>query len=196
MAKYGLAQVDLNLSAQLALAGLSATPERDIAALLRSGQPIEALTRERLADALIGKAEGVKLTASHRKVHAGYRKIRRKRSDAQVGRELVSTIKVLGYDKAIENASSAKGIGVKSLEAHVTLARKIEVWIESIRSSQPSRVNGLSDAELEVAYLYADLTKQQPEECIRPTLPALVRYMDLLEQRHADARGIFPTALK
>lgn len=191
MAKYGLSQVDLNLRARLALAGMSDKPERDIAALLRSSQPIEKRTRECLAEAFEGGAAGLALKATNKKAGLTTRRFRKHIADLRAGRKAIEAQGQLGYAGGIEKIVGKMGISPKSVEKYVALAHKVDAWVRSTTESDLGQYEHLSKEELEIAYLYAVVTNQKPDDCVRPGLPALVSILNEWDRLHDDARGIF-----
>ena len=191
MARYGLRQVDLNLLAQLALHGLSRLPEADIVNLLRSEQPIERETRDRLADALEGGPGRLTLKAIGKQPMKVFNAFQLRRDRLATGRDVLSRIPDIGYDEAILDGATRHPMGQKSLAAAVAFARKVEAWIQSIRlASGPS--NDLSDFALEVVYLYADATERDPMSCLRPSARDLAILLEFFDERRASATGLRP----
>lgn len=153
--KYGLGQRDLNLKARLALRGMSDTIERDIVELLRSGQPIEQETRERLADALEGKQGAVKLV---RKGTAGVTPLRRfrlRRSWLQVGKQIEARAERIGAARAIEEVAQELGGKIKNLEKMRTFARRAAAFVSAKRES--GEAHGVSDAALEIRFVWSEV---------------------------------------
>jgi hypothetical protein len=162
--RYGLGQIDLNLQAQLALMGLSDTPERDIAELLRSGQPIEEKTRQRLADALEGKAKRIHLKAVGLNASQSLRSLQSWRRNVQIGKAIDALIPDLGYDAGIKHGAITYSTSEKSIVSYLAWYRKMRKWIAAIREAREHE--HLSDFALEVAFLYAKATRRKPAECL------------------------------
>ena len=183
MVKYGLDQVDLNRRASLALAGMSESPERDIAELLQSGQPIEVEVREKIARALRGQATGINLKAKLSKETKFYRRLRKNLIQIRIGEIADDQVASLGYAKAIKTTSKEYRTPKKTVEAHVTLSRKARKWAEGWLSQNPD-CEDLTIFELKVAFVYALLKEDMPENWIKPSLQELCSVLDDFDQAH------------
>lgn len=187
MAKYGLGQVDLNLLVQLSLAGLIDEPERRLSNLLRSKQPIEARTREALADALDGQLDGSKLSVRHTHYSRLARKFRSERRQIEIGRQVAATMNEEGktYDDAVEKLADACRRSEKWVQACYTKANKLADWITDCRS------RGLShtDAALEMAYVYSALRGVEPADALKPTIELLADIVQQFEKDVGEATG-------
>lgn len=187
MAKYGLGQVDLNLLVQLSLAGLIDEPGRHLSNLLRSKQPIEARTREALADALDGRLAGSKLTVQHSRHSRLVRKFRSERHQIEVGRRVAVTMTEEGktYDQAVEKVADDCHRSEKWVQACYTKANKLARWIEECR------YRGLNhtDAALEMAFAYSRLRGVDPADSLKVTAEGLAEIISQFEQIVMDARG-------
>lgn len=186
--RHGLGLVDLNLRAQMALAGFSRTPEADICILLRSGQPIEEATRQKLADALDGRSASLALRARNKSPGKSIRALELRRERLKIGRAVDALVGSLGYEAAVEKGASEYKVSEKSIIAHLAFARRVESEIGRLREA--TRAMDLSDYALELVILYAEATKQRPKDCLRLAashLPNLVASFDDLK---AAAKGI------
>lgn len=188
MARYGLGQIDLNLRAQLALIGLSNCPEADISELFSSSQPIEPLTRKLLAEALNGSSSSLGLKASRKTAGLAVRSFLLRLNRLATGRLAIEKISQSGYEVAIKNVADQRRISEKSVEADVTFVKKFESWVDEIRSSEP-KLDVLDDRALEIAYIYADVTKQDPRSAIKNSLPNFAQLIDDLEKMLSYAAG-------
>lgn len=183
--QYGLGRVDLNLLAQLALYGVSDTPERDIADLLRSGQPIEPQTRMMLADAFDGRSKNCHLKF-HKTEHAArYRAFMLRRRRLQIGREAIALGLTQGRARAEGVMAEKCGCSTKTISANITFARRLDAWVESVRSD-PSR-NHYSDFALELVFLYADATNKRPDEALKPSAETLAEFIRQIDDYQAPA---------
>ncbi|MCJ2178472.1 hypothetical protein [Novosphingobium album (ex Hu et al. 2023)] len=183
MARSGLGQVDYNLLAQLALGGFSATPEADIAKLLRSHQPIEPRTRALLADVLEGKSKKLALKASEKAYGKVVRAFKLRRDRLKIGRDVSQRVDQIGYVDAIEYGTELYLLGRKTVERAVTLARNVANWIEKVKE-EAGEFSCIDEFTLEVVYLYADATKREPQDCLRQSsssLAELIREFDEFE---------------
>lgn len=183
MVKHGLGQVDLNQRACLALAGLTENPEADIVHLLRSGQPIEPITRQLLADAVDGKSSGVGIRIARKADMSGVRSFQIRIERLRLGR-----LAQLRDGRSNADQAALKGIGKKKLEACITLARGFDAWISRIRSSH-SEFDHLSDSDLEMAYIYADAFRHDPDNMIKGSLPLLTRLIAYWQDLKAGKKG-------
>lgn len=188
--QYGLNQVDLNLRAQLAIAGFSRTPEADISALLRSGQPIEERTRLKLADALDGKVKGFRLRGSNTAKVKGLRAFQTRREWLRIGRLVGEQMPRLKYEDAVARASAALGISVQSISAHVAFAKKVAKAIDALQQRPDAADLDLQNIEFVVLYAFA--TKQKPADCLRPSAQSLGHVVEALDALKAAARGLQP----
>lgn len=191
MTRYGLGQVDLNLRAQLALHGLSRSPEADIVDLLRSEQPIERETRNRLADALEGGPGRLSLKATGKQSTRVFNAFHLRRDRLATGRDVLSRIPDIGYDDAIRDGARRHAMGQKSLAAAVALARKVEAWIQRVRL-ESVQYGDLSDFALEVVYLYADATERDPMSCLRPSARNFAALLEFFDELRTSASGLRP----
>lgn len=183
--KYGLGLIDLNLLAQMALSGLSDTPERDVADLLRSGQPIEPETRRQLADALDAQTDGFHLKFHKMDRTAGYRAFALRRRRLQIGREAIALGATLGSGKAKKLTAAKYTCSIKTVGAHIAFARRLDAWLASVRGD-PSR-GPYSDFALEIVFLYADATNKRPDEALKPSAEMLARLVRRLDDHQAPA---------
>lgn len=186
--RRGLAQIDLNLKARLALLGLSDTPERDIAELMASNQPIELETRQGMAAALLGKDHGMGLRLESKKSTLMLRRFLVKRKRLALGRAVEQQIAELGYNTAIEKAMALQQLGRKTVEALVTESRRADAWIARLK--RQNRTEGFTVETLELAYLYAALTKQKPEQFLIATLSAFSELVDRLDDLQTQVGGL------
>ena len=184
MAKFGLGQVDLNLLARLALSGLTENPERDIASLLRSKQPIEQFTRELLAEALDGQSNKLILKATNRAVAKGFRAYRLRLKRLSVAREVRALIPEFGYEEAILKVSM-KGMSQSQISQCYTYLKKLEHWLAECRAEGADQ----SDEALVVAFIYADISNIPKRAAIKPSLEHLARLLADAEQEFVNARG-------
>lgn len=191
MAKYGLAQVDLNFLARMALLGITDEPERDIATLLESHQPIERETRLALARALRGSAKGKGATlklSGHGRV-GFYRRLRKLRAKILLGKTADKLAATHGYNEAVRLvASKAKpSLSIKSIEEAVTLSRRLDAWLEDCHRLGTTEI---SDFALELAFLYAVTAGQQPSDMIKPSLALLAENLAQFELQILEAKGL------
>lgn len=120
----------LNLSAFRACMGYSATPERDLALLLRSNVPIHWAVIRALADALEGKS----LLGCE--VHFKSKNIKRAKShDArklwfEVGTWMQKQSGA--YDGVVGAAATHFNQGTKYCQKALTYARQVNAWVESV----------------------------------------------------------------
>lgn len=105
--RHGLTQIDLNLKARLALGGLSDTPERDIARLLTSHQPIEPETRLALAAALLGTGHGITLQSDAKKSTKALRSFMLRRRRIALVRPIARLPKGSNIRSAIQRAAAS-----------------------------------------------------------------------------------------
>lgn len=183
--QYGLGRVDLNLLAQLALFGISETPERDVADLLRSGQPIEPQTRLLLAEALDGRSKNFHLKFHKTESGAGYRAFMLRRRRLQIGREAIALGLTQGRARAERITAEKYGCSTKTISATITLTRRLDAWVASVRTD--SSRDQYSDTALEFAFLYADATNQHPDQALRPSAEGLAELVLHLDDFQAPA---------
>lgn len=191
MAKHGLAQVDLNFLARMALLGITQEPERDIATLLESHQPIERETRLALARAFRGstKGKGATLKLTGHGQMGFYRRLRNLRAKILLGKTADRLSAAHGYNAAVKLvAKHAKPRrSIKTIEEAVTLSRRLDAWLDAGRRLGTTEV---SDFSLELAFLYAVMTGRQPSDMIKPSLALLAESLAQLEQQISDAQGL------
>jgi hypothetical protein len=187
LAKYGLGQVDLNLLAQLSLAGLIDEPGRHLSNLLRSKQPIEARTREVLADALDGRIAGSKLTVRHTRHSRLVRKFRSERHQIEVGRLVAATMTEPGmnYNNAVAKVAGLYRRSEAWVKAGHTKANKLAGWIEKCRNQGLNH----TDAALEMAFVYSRLRGVDPADSLKPKVETLVDIITQFERIVLDATG-------
>lgn len=187
MAKYGLGQVDLNLLVKLSLAGLIDEPGRHLSNLLRSQQPIEARTREELADALDGRLPGSKLTVRHTRHSRLVRKFQSERHQIEIGRLVAAAMTERGvrYDDAIEKVASVCRRSEAWVKACYTKANNLTRWIEECRG----RGLNHTDAALEMAFAYSTLRGVEPADSLKPSVEKLAEIIAQFEQIVEDAAG-------
>lgn len=191
MAKDEFADVDLNFLARMALLGFLEEPERKIATLLESGQPIEWETRVALAKALRGSAKDnvptLKLGGHGRM--GFYRRFRNLRATIILGKTADSLSAQLGYNESVrlvaEQARPRRT--VKTIERAVTLSRRLDQWLEECRRLGATEA---SDFALEIAFLYAVMTEQQPSDAIKPSLTLLAKIFAQFELQIIEAQGL------
>ena len=148
MAKYGLGGgKDLNLLAQLALGGLLETPERHIAALMRSSQPIELETRQSLANALEGKSNGGSLELKQKGRGKVVRRFQEFRARIKLGREVRALQTDLTYECAVKKVAEQSHESEKNIQRFRALSRKCDNWIDQHRNEE----SDLSNLALECA---------------------------------------------
>ena len=179
--KYGLGQIDLNLLAQLALLGHSNTPERDIADLMRSGQPIEESTRLLLAEVLDGRGNGIQFKVRPNPRTAPVRAFELRRKRLRMGQEAIELGRQRTKAEANRQIAIKYGCSEKSVEASSTFARRAAAWIESIR---PDHAQGFTNSTLEVVFCYADATNKHPDEALKASagdFAKLIRSFDDLQ---------------
>ena len=187
MAKYGLGQIDLNLLVQLSLEGLIDSPEDHLSRLLRSQQPIEAGTRNALANALDGRLNSSKLHVHQTKQNGFVRKLRSERHQIEIGHRVsaMMTEESMTYDKAIEVVADACGRSEKWVQACQTKANKLQRWIKECRDIGLNH----SDAALEMAFNYSTLKGMDPGEGLKPTIERLAKIILMFEASVVDAAG-------
>lgn len=185
--RHGLTQIDLNLKARLALGGLSDTPERDIARLLTSHQPIEPETRLALAAALLGTGHGITLQSDAKKSTKALRSFMLRRRRIALVRPIARLPKGSNIRSAIQRAAASALVGEKTIEAAVTEARRIDAWIAKVKGQK--RARGLTVEMLELAYIYAAVKRQRPEKLLNDTLPTLAELVGYFDQLHQQAEG-------
>jgi hypothetical protein len=186
MVGYGIGNVDLNLRAQLALLGFSERVEEDLAALLRSSQPIESETINRLADALEGKGRVVLYTKGKKASKLANMYLKR-RERLRVGRAIRKEVdRGTRWDIAIAYfADELNGSDSKAEGCH-TFAQRCDDWIAE-HAKRTS--NAYTAQELEAAFVYADITKSDPGAEIKDTLPGLAKAFEALGSLRAAADG-------
>ena len=185
MAKYGLGQVDLNLLAQMGLAGLTAEPEHHLSRLLRSGQPIEEQTRIALADALDGRPGGSKLKLSQTGQHAFVRSFRKLRQQIEIGRRVEASMDGLAYADAIEKVTQSCRYGDKSVERFYTMAKDCALWIGECRKQGLEH----TDEAFDVAFIYSKLKKIDRKNALKPSVELFAEIFDAFECMLVDAEG-------
>jgi len=188
VAKYGLAQEDLNFLVQMSLAGLIDEPERHLADLLISQQPIEVRTRLALANALSGRLSGSTLKVRQPKQVSFVRKFRRARYQIDVGRRMSAKMNQDGltYEDAVAALVETCGRSDKWVQACHTKANKLGRWIQECRKGGLNH----SDEALEMAFVYSALKGLDPSDGLKPTVEQLAEFVTLFEQKIADASGI------
>ncbi len=189
MAKYGLAQIDLNLLVQMSLAGLIDEPEQHLANLLRSRQPIEARTRQALVDVLDGRLPGSRIRVTQTKQGKFVRRFRNMRRQLKVGQQVSEKMKEdsLSYDQAVAKIAGTCGRSDKWVQSAHTQSNKLMLWIDGCRTR---RLN-LSDAALEMAFIYSTLKDLDPVDGLKPTVELLAKTVLMLEEVVIDAEGIW-----
>ncbi len=189
MAKYGLAQVDFNLLVQMSLAGLIDAPEHHLSNLLRSPQPIEARTRQALADALSGRLPASKIKVTQTKQVVFVRRFRKLRQQIKIGQQVSEVMRgqSLSYDDAVEAIAAKYRGGEKSVQRAYTHANKLQRWLEECRKL---RLNH-SDAALEMAYIYSTLKGIDVADGLKPTVEHLAELVYRFEQAVSDASGLW-----
>ena len=189
--RYGLARIDLNLKARLALAGFSDSPERDIAELLSSPQPIEPETRRALAAALLGKGKGkssgISLQSDAKKSTKMLRSFLLKRRRITLVRPIARLPKGSNTKTAIQQAAASELVSDKTIEAAIAEARRLDAWIAKVKRQK--RAQGFTVPMLELAYIYAAVKGQKPETYLKDTLPALAELVDHFDQLQREAGG-------
>jgi hypothetical protein len=190
MAKHGLAQMDLNFLAIIALLGIIAEPERQIAALLESDQPIELETRLAIARALRGNSKdgAPSLRLSGHGSLRFYRRFRNLREKIALGKEANILAAKLGYTDAVKKVAkdSKPRRGIKTIEEAVTLSRKFDEWLAECGSVDAGSKLRFA---LEMAFAYALLTDQEPGEAIKPSLARLAALLGDFEAKVIEAKG-------
>lgn len=168
-------QIALNYRAGLALIGLSGKPERDIVELLQSEHAIDPGVRRLLAEALSGTSVGLSLKAANLTKARVARNLRHRIRNLKIGRMALrlSEENGYGYGLAVEEVAMETGVGLKNVEKYRTIARSIDSWISELRMSDPEYYATFKDSDLEVAYLYADLTNRDAKDCVKSSLPYL-----------------------
>lgn len=191
MAKYGLGRSDLNLRARLAIRGLTDTPERDIAALLRSGQPIEPETSHLLAGAFEGRLKSITIKLEGRNRSRLHRSFRIRLKRLEIGREVKALVEDplveerLSYDDGVKKVA-AGGTSEATVEAAYTFLNKRDAWVTSSREAGSQH----TDFELTVAFIYSDLKGIRPEEAIKPSLSTLAALLEEVERDLIDSREL------
>ena len=171
--------------------GITDEPEREIATLLESGQPIEWETRVALAQALRGSAKGnlptLKLSGHGR--HGFYRRLRNLRAKIILGKSADTLSAKTGYNEAVKlvAANAKPRRTVKTIENAVTLSKRLDEWLEECRRNGTMEVSNFA---LEIAFLYAVMTEQQPADAIKPSLALLAENLAQFELQMIDAQGL------
>lgn len=174
----------------MSLAGLIDEPARHLSNLLRSGQPIEARTRQKLADLLDGRASAVRLQISLTRENKVVRAFRKARRDLQIGRRVAEMMNdKKSYAGAISEVARTSNLGEKSVQRCYTEMQKFNHWSANCRAS------GLdfSDLALEAAFAYSKAKSIKPAEAIKPLIEQLGRLAELFESILADAEGLRPS---
>ena len=183
----GVPKQDLNLLARFAIAGFLDEPEKHLAKLLRSSEPIEDETRSAIANALEAKSTAGQLKFGERGEGKALRRFRKKRADIQIGREVRELQKRLRYEDAIEEVSKRPGErrGVKAIEKCVTLSRKLDEWVEGLRAAGSQH----SELALECAFVYRPTGSNDSDNPIKPSLETLANMIATLDGLEDFARG-------
>lgn len=178
---------DLNLLARFAIAGFLDEPERHLAALMRSSEPIDGETRAKIADALEGRHAAGQLKFQDRCKGQVLRRFRKIRSDIQIGREVRELQNDLNYKDATEEVSKRRGErrGAKTIEKCVTLSHKLDKWIEK------ARAEGFlySNLALECAFVYQIVGQNDPDNPIKPSFETLANMIATIDGLENYSRG-------
>ena len=161
-------QANLEIRAFLALRGGSDTPERDIAALLRTSYPVARELRDMIADALEGRGgkDTISLTAGITPVGKRTRTMGARVRSLLRGKEARRlTSGNHSYEQAIEAVARDHCTPEKTVQRDYTLAGKAADWVsaQSIRvlpEIARTEVHGIS--WLEHIYLAALQNKTDP----------------------------------
>lgn len=161
----------LHLASLMALEGLSKSPERDLAALLRSDFDIDPIIRTKIADALEDKAQfdGISLAAKGKNRSPASKQMRAMKlriRNVRAGREVMRLqSEGISYADAIEAVAKENGLGKKTVEQGITLAREADAWIEQRLPSWKSSLGENIDRYiLEGMFCFADADNQGPSE--------------------------------
>lgn len=129
-----------------------------------------------LADANDGSPDGItfKIGSSDRTGFA--KKYLRNFTRVRQGRFARSLIPAMGYEGAIEQLADKMRKDASSAKACVTLANKVDAWIDRVRKDMPEH-SDLDDFALELAFLYAQTRKAEPESELKPSLPLFAELM-------------------
>lgn len=125
----------LNWAAYASLQGASETPERHLAALLRSGREIMPEVREAFADALIGRGGGryISLRAGTTKVGKGIRSVLRWENALSRGKEARQmTARGVPYEEALRQVASDHRVDAKTVGRDYTLAGNAAEWLRKM----------------------------------------------------------------
>jgi len=177
----------MNLLVQLSLAGLIDEPATHVSNLLRSGQPVEARTREALANALDGRSVGTKIQIRTTAQNAFVRRFMRRKKQLELGRR-VNASKGMSRCNAVRLVTEADDChwGESSVDKFAMFAGDFDAWVEKCR------MEGLEQPEqaLELTFLYADVKGDDPNAWLRSSIDTLQRLIETFEITVSDAEGL------
>lgn len=177
---------DLNARAQIALWGLSDDALGDIAALLRSDQPISEKTRTKLADAMEGIGDGVHLRLKASPRHKRAKIFLRKLTQLRQGQWADRRAKQVGYAEATRELAEKAGKSEKAAESSIALARKVNEWLDLVLEQEP-----IGDwnrrYELQIEWLAASMDKREPQTSVSDWVLAAVQLAHVFEREQASA---------
>lgn len=164
----------LQMQAFRALRGASETPERDLAALLRSSHAIDPELRRMMADALQGSDRKNRtiglVTQAIPDAGAHTRSMGKRFKSLERGKE-ARRLKSDGdsYEAALEKVAVAWGVEVKTVGRDYTLANKIAAWAtrQGNRAAELGCPAGNGVSLLEALYLKALAEKAEPTEYLQ-----------------------------
>lgn len=191
----GLFPRNLNSRALVALRGLSDAPADDIVALLRSDQPIDTKIRQRLADAIEGKCEGVRVRVTNPKKITFVRKLIREFARVRQGRHVRRKIQASERESqesartaAVQDLAKTMRKSFKTAEACLTLSDQVDRWIREVRSRGDYPEH--TETELTVAFLSAHIDDLPPEAGLDDSLPAYVRFVLQFQKIEIEALAL------
>ena len=126
-------------AAFMALRGVSASPDRTIAELLRSECELDRTIRDLLADAIEGKAKdgcvNFKLVAAS----SHSRKSRTYHRNLELGIEANRNLQAgEKYERVAESMADEHCVSVKTIEAAMTCAKKRTTWVSDRIAGRPN----------------------------------------------------------